>query len=106
MGGGGYFLFVLFLFAFCPFSLSLNLGFVGSVGRRDWGTGGWEGLGAPFVLGGVSNFAFGVKTNFVLGTMFPSLRVLGSWVSVPVPGGKVVLGVVPFTVGTNENRSG
>ena len=58
------------------------------------------------MLGGVSNFAFSVKTNFVFSTMFPSLRVLGSWVSVPVPGESVVLGVVPFIVGTNENRSG
>ena len=58
------------------------------------------------MLGGVSNFAFGVKTNFVFSTMFPSLRVLGSGVSVPVPGEGVVLRMVPFIVGTNENRSG
>ena len=86
MSGGGCFLFVLSLFAFCPFSLSLNLGFVGWVGRRSWVAVPWEGLGAPFVFGDVPYFAFGVKTYRIFGFVSPPWVVLGVGVLVPVPG--------------------
>ena len=66
------------------------------VGRRGWGTGVWEGLGAPFVLCGVSCFAFFVKTDFSFSAMFPAFWVLRFGVPVPVPGGFVVLGLVLF----------
>ena len=105
MGGGGYFLSVLSRFAFCPFSLSLNLGFVGWVGRRSWVAISWEGLGAPIVFGDVSSFAFGVKTNLIFGAVPPPFRVLGFGVPVPALGWSVVLGLVPLKIGTNENRS-
>ena len=106
LGGGGYFLSVLSRFTFCPFSLSLNLGFVGWVGRRSWVAISWEGLGAPFVFGDVSCFAFGVKTNLIFGAVPPPFRVLGFGVPIPVPGWSVVLGLVPLETSTNENRSG
>ena len=57
------------------------------VGRRGWGTGVWEGLGAPFVLCGVSHFAFFVETDFDFGAMFPTFWVVGFGVCVLVPGG-------------------
>ena len=77
---------VMSLFAFCPFSLSLVLGFVGWVIWRCRAAFAWEGLGAPFVFGDVSCFAFGVKTYMIFGFVPPPGVVLGVGVLVPVPG--------------------
>ena len=86
VGGGGYFFSVWSLFPFCPFSLSLVLGFVGWVVWRCGVAFAWEGLGAPFVFGDVSYFGFGVKTNRIFGFVSPPWVVLGVGVLVPVPG--------------------
>ena len=93
-------------FRILPFSLSLNLGFVGWVGRRSWVAISWEGLGTPFVFGDVSCFAFGVKTNLIFGAVPPPFRVLGFGVPIPAPWWSLVLGLVLLETSTNENRSG